>query len=159
MDPLIKSYKIILAQRCFLLSGVGKWYCKIAIYIFSIYRVLHNGYFLVLTIIVPVSTWSLAIMPTAKITKTTVDALQPQRRSDGSLADGYLWDTELKGFACKATPAGKKIFLVQYRLGGRTGKTQRVTLGPHGKLTVDQARKRSQVELGRIAAGQDPAGD
>lgn len=96
-------------------------------------------------------------MPTAKITKTTVDALQPQRRSDGSLADGYLWDTELKGFACKATPAGKKIFLVQYRLDGRAGKTQRVTIGPHGKLTVDQARKLSQVELGRIAAGQDPA--
>ena len=96
-------------------------------------------------------------MPKAKIAKTTIDALEPKRCADGSLADGYLWDAELKGFGCKATPGGKKVFIVQYRVGGRVGKTQRVTLGPHGKITADQARKMARSALGKIADGQDPA--
>ncbi len=96
-------------------------------------------------------------MPKAKIAKTTIDALEPKRCADGSLADGYLWDAELKGFGCKATPGGKKVFIVQYRVGGRAGKTQRVTLGPHGKITADQARKMARSALGKIADGQDPA--
>ncbi len=97
-------------------------------------------------------------MPTAKITKTTVDALEPKRRADGKLQDYFLWDTEAKGFGCKATPGGKKVYLVQYRLGGRAGTAQRVTLGTHGKITADQARKMALAELGKIAAGQDTAG-
>ena len=96
-------------------------------------------------------------MPKAKLAKTSVDALEPKRCADGSLADGYLWDAELKGFGCKATPGGKKVFIVQYRVGGRAGKTQRVTLGPHGKITADQARKMARSALGKIADGQDPA--
>jgi integrase len=96
-------------------------------------------------------------MAKGKITKTAVDALEPKRRADGSLADGYLWDSEAKGFGCKATPGGKKVFIVQYRLGGRAGKAQRVTLGIHGKITADQARKMALAELGKVADGQDPA--
>jgi integrase len=95
----------------------------------------------------------------AKITKETVDALKPKQSPDGSNADGYLWDAELKGFGCKATPAGSKVFLVQYRLGGRAGKTQRVTLGRFGDLTPAEARTRAKCVLGGIAAEKDPAAE
>ncbi len=96
-------------------------------------------------------------MAKGKITKTAVDALEPKRSAGGKLADNFLWDTELKGFACKATAGGKKVFVLQYCLGGRAGKDQRVTLGVHGSITADQARKMAFAERGKIAAGQDPA--
>ena len=73
-------------------------------------------------------------MPKAKIAKTTVDALEPIRRADGALADGYLWDAELKGFGCKATAGGKKVYIVQYRLGGRAGRRSAIRLVPMVKL-------------------------
>jgi integrase len=95
----------------------------------------------------------------AKISKETVDTLEAKPRPDGSLADGYLWDAELKGFGCKATPAGRKVFIVQYRIGGRSGKAQRVTLGRFGELTPAEARTRAKAVLGRIAEKQDPAAE
>jgi integrase len=94
-----------------------------------------------------------------KVTKETVDALEAKRRPDGSQVDGYLWDAELKGFGCKATPAGRKVFIVQYRIGGRSGKAQRVTLGRFGEVTPAEARVRAKAVLGRIAEKQDPAAE
>ncbi len=90
-------------------------------------------------------------MPADRISKRTVDALCPADR------DNYLWDTELAGFGVKATPAGSLVYLVQYRLGGRRGRTRRVTIGRHGALTPDQARKEAKRILGEVAAGDDPA--
>jgi hypothetical protein len=49
----------------------------------------------------------------AKITKRTVDGLKPGSK------DRFLWDTELKGFGVKVTPAGSKVYVLQYRKGGR----------------------------------------
>jgi Arm DNA-binding domain len=49
----------------------------------------------------------------AKITKRTVDALKP------GITDLFLWDTELKGFGLKVTPGGNKVYILQYRKGGR----------------------------------------
>ena len=68
-------------------------------------------------------------MSTAHITKRAVDEAQPNSK------DTFLWDDELSGFALKVTPAGRKVYLVQYRLGGRKGRTRRVTIGQHGELT------------------------
>ena len=87
-----------------------------------------------------------------KFQKRTVDAATSAER------DIYLWDTELKGFGLKVTPAGHKVYLVQYRLGGRTGRTRRVTIGKHGSpLTADGARAKARRLLGEVAAGRDPA--
>ena len=47
--------------------------------------------------------------------------------------------------------------LTQYRLGGRGAPTKRLTLGKHGVLTPDEARKRAKEELGQVAAGTDIA--
>lgn len=90
-------------------------------------------------------------MPTAKLTKRKVDATRPAER------DAYVWDDELKGFGLKVTPAGRKVYLVQYRIGGRAGRTRRVTIGTHSNLTADQARKQAKRLLGEVSVGKDPA--
>jgi hypothetical protein len=89
--------------------------------------------------------------PTANITKRAVDAAKARK------ADSYLWDRELHGFGLKVTPSGRKVYLVQYRLGGRKGRTRRVTMGQHGELTATAARAEAKRLLGEIAAGRDPA--
>jgi integrase len=85
------------------------------------------------------------------ITKRSVDAAKPRS------ADSYLWDDELVGFGLKVTPAGRKVYLVQYQLGGRKGRTRRVTIGQHGNITPSFARNEAKRLLGEIAAGRDPA--
>ena len=90
-------------------------------------------------------------MPTANITKRAVDAAKARK------TDSYVWDRELSGFGLKVTPAGRKVYLVQYRLGGRKGRTRRVTIGQHGELTPTAARTEAKRLLGEIAAGRDPA--
>lgn len=92
-----------------------------------------------------------------KITKQSVDALVPKKRADGQVIDGYIWDKKLSGFGCKVMPTGRKVFVVQYRLGGRKGKTRRVMLGVFGAITADQARKKAIGIIGRISQGEDPA--
>jgi integrase len=86
-----------------------------------------------------------------KITKKSVDAFAAGNR------DVYLWDEELKGFGVKVTPRGRKVYLVRYRVGGRTGRTRRITLGVHGTITPDQARSQAQAALRQLARGEDPA--
>jgi integrase len=86
------------------------------------------------------------------ITKRHVDALKPS-------ADEYFsWDRDLKGFGVRVQPTGEKSFVAKYRAGsGRNAPTRRVTLGPVGKLTPDEARKLAKVTLGSVAHGHDPA--
>ena len=70
-------------------------------------------------------------MPTARITKTSVDAAQPEPK------DWMLWDDRLGGFGLKVTPAGSKVYILQYRMGGRGAKPQ--------LLTPDQPQRRVPV--------------
>jgi integrase len=86
-----------------------------------------------------------------KITKRAVDAVDP------SNADQFLWDSDLKGFGLKVTPAGNKVYILQYRKGGRGTPTKRVTIGRHGALTPEQARKEAARLSAGIAGGSDPA--
>src|SRR5688572_21905768 len=87
-------------------------------------------------------------MATGRISKRTVDACEPGDK------DQFLWDSELAGFGLKVTPAGRKVFIAQYR---HKGRTKRITLGQYGKLTPDQARIEAKRVLGEAATGQDPA--
>jgi integrase len=89
----------------------------------------------------------------AKLTKRTVDAARVGER------DVFIWDSELPGFGLKTTPTGRKVFVLQYRLGGRSGRTRRITLGTLGHLTPDQARDDAKRLLREVGAGNDPAGD
>ena len=86
-----------------------------------------------------------------KIMKRTVDDAKVGER------DYFLWDTELKGFGLKVTPAGNRIYVVQYRTGGRGSPTRRFTIGKHGApWTPDKARTEAKRILGSIADGNDP---
>ena len=86
-------------------------------------------------------------------TQRIVDAAQ--RTS----TDIYLWDADLSWFSLKITPAGRKVYLIQYRLGGRRSRTRRVTIGHHGELTPITARMEAKRLLGEVALGRDPACD
>ncbi len=91
-------------------------------------------------------------MATGRISNRSVAALKAGPN------DKYLWDNELAGFGLKFTPAGRKVYLVQYRLGGRAGRTRRVTIGKHGSpWTPDKARAEAKRLLGEVGAGRDPA--
>lgn len=89
----------------------------------------------------------------AKITKRLVDSLGPGER------DLFVWDTGLKGFGLKVTPSGSKVYLIQYRLGGRGSTTKRYTVGKHGPFTPDTARDRAEKLLAKVSNGIDPAAE
>lgn len=85
-----------------------------------------------------------------KITKRSADALVAKDK------EAFLWDTELRGFGLRCSPRGKKTFILQYRQNGRT---RRMSLGPYGALTPDQARDLAKRNLGDVAKGEDPSGE
>jgi len=88
-------------------------------------------------------------MAIGKVTRRAVDAL-------GGDKVEYLWDTELKGFGVKVTPAGAKIYIVQYRLGGRATKTKRYTIGNHGGWKPEAAREEAEEIIRMVDKGIDP---
>jgi hypothetical protein len=65
-----------------------------------------------------------------------------------------LWGGDIPGFGVRVMPSGRKGYLVQYRVGTRSRK---LALGPHGVLTVDQARARAIQALADVKGGGDPA--
>ena len=89
-------------------------------------------------------------MATGAITKRAVDALKASDR------DVFLWDSDLPGFGVKLTPAGARVYLFQYRVGGRGNPTRRYTIGRHGPLTPDQARTRAKTLGAMVEQGIDP---
>jgi len=68
---------------------------------------------------------------------------------------------DITGFGVRVHPTGAKAFLVNYRAGngGRKAPNKRVVVGRVGRVTPDQARRLAQELLGRVAAGDDPAGE
>jgi integrase len=92
-------------------------------------------------------------MPVGKISKRTVDALEPAARLF------RLCDTELKGFAVQVSPTGRRVYVVKYRLSG-SRRVRWYTIGKHGSpWTPDTARREAMRILGEVAAGHDPAAD
>ena len=89
------------------------------------------------------------------LTKRTVEALEPAEKS------WIAWDDKLTGFGVRVQPSGTKSFIVNYRAGdgGRKAPNKRVVIGRYGRMPPDQARREAQKLLGRVAAGDDPAGE
>jgi integrase len=83
-----------------------------------------------------------------KLTKRAIDALT----TEGS--DYFVWDSHIAGFGVRVMPSGAKTYQAQYRKGGRT---RRVSLGRHGKITVDEARRMAKDVMGQVAMGENPA--
>jgi integrase len=87
----------------------------------------------------------------AKLSKTTVESVAP------GAARRFLWDDTLLGFGVCVHTTGRRVYIVQYR--NAAGRSRRLTLGTHGRLTVDQARKLAAEKLVAVAAGRDPAAE
>ncbi len=86
-----------------------------------------------------------------KLTKRVVEAAEP------AAGDQHLWDAEVKGFGLKITPAGRKVFVFQYRMGGRGSKTERYTIGEYcSPYTVEGARGEAVRLLAEVKAGRNP---
>jgi len=90
-----------------------------------------------------------------KITKKAIDALRSEAVAQQKTR--YLFDSELTGFGALATKTGMCSYFAEFRMRGAGGSSKRVTLGKHGALTPDEARKRAKEELGKVAAGKDIA--
>src|SRR5215471_17405909 len=86
-----------------------------------------------------------------KLIKREVDSAEKGER------DRFIWDTELKGFGLKITSAGRKVYVLQYRMGGRGTRVRRYTIGEPGAFTPDQARHEAEKLRGDIRKGIDPA--
>ena len=81
------------------------------------------------------------------ISRRTVEALKADK-------DTVFWDSELLGFGVRVYPTGRKVYVVQTRAGGKDGK--RVTVGRHGVITAEEARRRAALIVARIKAGEEP---
>ncbi|MCP4933666.1 MAG: tyrosine-type recombinase/integrase [bacterium] len=65
----------------------------------------------------------------------------------------FVRDSVLQGFGLRVTDRGTKSFILEKRIDG---KVRRQTLGRFGELTVEQARREAQKQLGKIAMGINP---
>ncbi|MGJ0454164.1 MAG: tyrosine-type recombinase/integrase [Methylocystis sp.] len=88
-------------------------------------------------------------MAQGRVTKRAVDALECRAGKDRI----FLWDDALAGFGVAAFPTGRKVYVAQYR---KDGRSRRVTIGEHGRLTPDEARSQAKVILGAVETGADP---
>ena len=87
---------------------------------------------------------------TRTISRRTVEALKTDR-------DTMFWDRELPGFGVRVHPSGRKVYVAQTRARGKAAK--RVTVGVHGVLTAEEARRRAALIIARIKAGEEPVAE
>lgn len=83
-----------------------------------------------------------------KITKRVVEAAEAQEK------DYLIWDDELPGFGIRVFSSGKRSYVIQYRIGGRS---RRYTIGLHGAWAPETARREAKVQLGRVAGAMIPS--
>ena len=92
----------------------------------------------------------MARLNSGTISRRTVEGLPTKER------DAVFWDRELSGFGVRVYPSGAKVYLVQTRAGG---KSRRVTIGRHGLVSAEQARRKAAVVIASIKAGEEPRGN
>ena len=68
--------------------------------------------------------------------------------------DSVFWDRDLTGFGVRVYPTGSKVYVAQVR--GPKGP-RRVTVGRHGVIGADEARKRAASVIARVKAGEEVA--
>jgi len=89
-------------------------------------------------------------LDSATISRRTVEALPVGDR------EAVYWDRELQGFGVRVYPSGSKVYLVQTRAGG---KSRRLTVGRHGLISAEQARRKAAQVIADIKAGNEPVLD
>ena len=81
------------------------------------------------------------------ISRRTVEGLPVGER------EAVYWDTELSGFGVRVYPSGSKVYLVQTRAGG---KSRRLSVGRHGLISAEGARRKAARIIADIKAGNEP---
>ena len=89
-------------------------------------------------------------MPTVDLTARLA------RESKPGPKDTFLFDKALAGFALRVHPSGRKVWIVQTRL---EGKTRRIVIARYGEMDLAQARRRARDILASVRAGDNPADD
>jgi integrase len=85
-----------------------------------------------------------------RLTKRVVDAIEP------AAARLIVWDETLAGFGVVVQPTGIKAYIFNYR--SPEGRSRRLTIGRHGDLTTEEARKIAERHRHDVLDGGDPLG-
>jgi hypothetical protein len=67
--------------------------------------------------------------------------------------EAIFFDEGLAGFGLRICAGGKRVWIVQYRVGS---KQRRITLGSIEKLDADEARREAKKALSKANLGRDP---
>ena len=89
-------------------------------------------------------------MPTVDLTPRLARESVPGPR------DTFLFDRTLPGFGLRIHPSGRKVWIVQARIEGRS---RRIVIARHAEMEPVEARRRAREILARIRAGENPADD
>ena len=89
----------------------------------------------------------------AKITKSFVDKIVSPKEVNGKPKQTFYRDSTLPGFGLRVTSGGTKAYIVETRINN---KVKRKTLGKHGVLTAEQARRKALSFLSQVAIGDNP---
>ena len=87
-------------------------------------------------------------MPTVDLTPRLARDSRPGSR------DTILFDRTLPGFGLRVHPSGRKVYIVQARIEGRS---RRIVIARHGEMELAEARRRARDTLARIRAGENPS--
>jgi hypothetical protein len=79
-----------------------------------------------------------------KITKRSVESLGA--RETGSV---IRYDEKLAGFGVRVMPSGHRSYFIRYR--NKHGRSRWFTIGEHGKITAEAARRAAQRILQAVA--------
>src|ERR1700722_2815306 len=90
-------------------------------------------------------------MPNTKLRQDTVKQL-PYLGTEKQQQCIY-WDAALECFGLRIYPSGRRVYVCSYRIQKRK---RLACLGRADVLTLDQARKKAQAYLGKVAGDQDP---
>ena len=89
-------------------------------------------------------------MPTVDLTARLARDSRPGDK------DTILFDRALPGFGLRIHPSGRKVYILQARIDGRS---RRMAIARHGEIDLAGARRRAREILERIRAGGNPADD
>ena len=89
-------------------------------------------------------------MPVVDLTARLARASRPTGK------DVILFDRALPGFGLRIHPTGRKVWIVQARIEGRS---RRIVIARHGEMELAEARRRARDMLHRIRTGANPADD
>jgi integrase len=91
--------------------------------------------------------------PPVKLTTQTIADLAPPP----GISDAFFWDDAIPGFGIRVRASGRKLWIFQYRAGGR--QQRRMTIGLVSAIGVGEARKMATQLYAKTKPGLDPAGD